>query len=255
MSFVDHLRLANRADRTILRLLNLGGWFSTGAGSLGIARVPDPAGYSMCGSRRTQRLLPSIPRAAARKIDHSDDRPCPRQTHSALARAFILCVRGPYYECNVAGMQFSRGRHPFHPVGENASTITVACLTDVVGKVRHSVRRLPQKLRTPRKPRKLHPLALPQAGSGKSGRAQTRGHGAQNTRHHGGHKPAPPTPGARMQLRRAPAARAQLSEQVGPASAYLGGYDRLVSALLLNLIDIEKRADTTAGSSEWHTTS
>lgn len=66
VSFVDHLRLANRADRTILRLLNLGGWFSTGAGSLGIARVPDPAGYSMCGSRRTQRLLPSIPRAAAR---------------------------------------------------------------------------------------------------------------------------------------------------------------------------------------------
>ena len=51
---------------SILRLLNLGGWFSTGAGSLGIARVPDPAGYSMCGSRRTQRLLPSIPRAAAR---------------------------------------------------------------------------------------------------------------------------------------------------------------------------------------------
>jgi hypothetical protein len=59
--------LGNRADRTILRLLNLGGWFSTGAGSLGIARVPDPAGYSMCGSRRTQRLLPSIPRAAARQ--------------------------------------------------------------------------------------------------------------------------------------------------------------------------------------------
>ena len=67
MSFVDHLRLANRADRTILRLPNLGGWFSTGAAGLGIARVPDPAGYSMCGSRRTQRLLPSIPRAAARK--------------------------------------------------------------------------------------------------------------------------------------------------------------------------------------------
>ena len=62
-----HVRAsANRADRMILRLLNLGGWFSTGAGSLGIARVPDPAGYSMCGSRRTQRLLPSIPRAAAR---------------------------------------------------------------------------------------------------------------------------------------------------------------------------------------------
>jgi hypothetical protein len=92
VSFVDHLRLANRADRTILRLLNLGGWFSTGAAGLGIARVPDPAGYSMCGSRRTQRLLPSIPRAAARKIDHSDDRPCPHGKLTQPSRAHLFFV-------------------------------------------------------------------------------------------------------------------------------------------------------------------
>jgi len=34
--------------------------------ALDIDRAPKPAGHSMCSSRRTQRLLPSIPRAAAR---------------------------------------------------------------------------------------------------------------------------------------------------------------------------------------------
>jgi hypothetical protein len=46
-----------------------------------------------------------------RCIDHSD-RPCPRRPQPSRAH-IILCARGPYYECNMAGLCSSPGgRHP-----------------------------------------------------------------------------------------------------------------------------------------------